>query len=1100
MNVYHYTIFFLIISFTFKVFARQPKQYQSTQDNPYARVYYETHMLASPSTGQIPYNIREKELLYALSLDSKLQPQFQQDKTGNGGGGSAGTFTIIPWKSRGPYNLGGRTRALALDKTDENIILAGGVSGGVWRSTDRGITWTKTTGSSERHNITHIAQDPNNTNIWYYVTGEARGNSAGAGGATYRGNGIYKSTDGGLTWVLLSSTAAEPTVFGGAQNKFQYNWRIAVNPINSDVYAAAWGGIYKSTDQGNTWTQVLNGGGIASGTARYSDISISSQGVLYATLSSSGIPDKGIFRSTNGNNWVDITPSTLPANFERIVLDIAPSDENTIYFFASTPGNGTNDHSLFKYIYNVGQGNGDGTSNNGGNWTDLSGNLPAFGGEVGNLDQANYNQVISVKPDNAQVVFLGSTNLYRSTDGFASKNNIRWIGGYSPQNDFSQYPNHHADIHTLIFAPSNPQLMLTGHDGGLSITTNNLGTNGAPHPVTWISLNNGYLTSQAYTVALDPVTVDDARLLAGFQDNGKWFSDEMNETKPWREEIGGGDGGFVAIVPNQNIRYISTQEGKVARVEGTNIESPTQAHHVYPAAATGQIFINPFELDPNNYNRMYYPAGTSLWRHDSVQTINTGWNPNGGTNDQGWQKIAQAEISTGTITALAASKRFPQNRIYYGTDDGQIYRLDNAHRNPTRTDISTGKGLPANGYVNCLAIDPTDANQVFAVFSNYGVQSVFYSTNGGDSWTPIGGNLEENSDGSGNGPSVRWIAIHYAGNRSKSYYVATSVGLCSTSFLDGTNTQWQQAAPGVIGNVVVSMVKSRGIDGKLVAVTHGNGIYEANVGKPTEATLGEFSPKVASVGEDITLTGFNFDNTLANNKITINGVEAQIKSATSTQIVITVPTGAQTSKIILESGGNSHSTLDDLIITNLTTIPPTPQNLAVSFENGAIQLNWEYVSDLAEKFEIERALPNQTNIFGFIGEIDQSGRTYADAQANVQSRQFYRIRAVNIRGASSYSNIVTFDPSVLSNEDPKLAKALKVYPNPNWGQFEVSVQQKNLKGLQVDILNTQGLVVFSYQQKPTRRMPVNIAHLASGVYILRIKQGKAYAYRRFIKQ
>lgn len=1101
MNIYRYTIIFFAFCVSLNVYALQPREYQRLQDNPQARIIYETQLLAVPSTGLIPYNIREKELIYALTKMSGLQPQLDKAKTGNGGGENTSIFSIIPWNIRGPYNVGGRTRALVIDKTNEQTLIAGGVSGGVWRSTDGGSNWTKVTGSSDRHTVTHIVQDPNKTKTWYYVTGEAFGNSAGAPGAAYRGNGIYKSTDGGLTWVLLTSTKGDPSVFGSAQNTFQYNWRIAVNPINSDVYVASWGGIHKSTDEGNSWTQVLNGGGVSSSTARYSDISISSQGVMYATLSSTGVPDKGIFRSTDGNNWVNITPAALPTNFERIVLDIAPSNENIVYFFASTPGIGTNDHSLYKYTYNGTQGSGDGTLNNGGNWVSLTSNLPVFGGNVGNLNQANYNQVIKVKPDNAQIVFLGSTNLYRSTDGFSSKNNTSWIGGYSPKNDVSQYPNHHADIHTLTFAPSDPNVMLTGHDGGISITINNLGTSDldGTHPVAWLSLNNGYMTSQAYTVAIDPETAFDDQVLVGFQDNGKWYSNNKDIKQPWREEIGGGDGGFVAIVPGTNIRYISTQYGKVARVEGSNIEAPTSAHHVFPRAATGQIFVNPFELDPNNYNRMYYPAGTSLWRHNAVNTINTGWNIQQGTDDDGWKKIEQAEISTGEITAIAISKRLPQNRVYYGTSQGQIYRLDNADRNPTRTNISENKGLPT-GYINCIAIDPTDGNQVFAVFSNYGIQSVFYSKDGGDTWTSISGNLEENPDGSGNGPSVRWLTVHNAGNRNKTYYVGTSVGLCSTSLLEDNKTNWIPAATGVVGNVVVSMIKSRGLDGKIVAATHGNGIFDANIGKPIVATIGDFNPKVASVGEDITITGINFDNNIANNNITINGIVATVKSVDSTTIVISVPIGAQTGKIELASNGVTSSSLDDLVITSLSTTPPVPQNLQVSLDNGEIKITWDYFSDLVEKFEVERASDNNSNSFELVTELNQSSRSYNDTQASTKTRQYYRVRALNIRGASPYSNTIIFDPAVLSNADPILNNALQVYPNPNWGEFEVSLNQKNLKSLRLDIINTRGAVVYQYRGKTKNRIPINVAYLSAGAYILRVRQGNAYAYRRFIKK
>ena len=142
---------------------------------------------------------------------------------------SANAELKLEWTSRGPYNVGGRTRGLVIDVANPNIYIAGGVSGGIWRSEDGGDTWEKMTKSHQLHSVTTIAQDPREgyTHIWYAGTGEVRGNSAGASGAPYRGDGIYKSTDNGLTWELLASTTkGRPQEFS---DYFNYNWRVHVH-------------------------------------------------------------------------------------------------------------------------------------------------------------------------------------------------------------------------------------------------------------------------------------------------------------------------------------------------------------------------------------------------------------------------------------------------------------------------------------------------------------------------------------------------------------------------------------------------------------------------------------------------------------------------------------------------------------------------------------------------------------------------------------------------------------------------------------------------------------------------------------------------------
>jgi hypothetical protein len=138
---------------------------EGREDDPGARLEYEVARLHDPATGTIPDNIREKELAFAAGIPRRSESLSKSD-------GSAAALTTT-WSKRGPHNVGGRTRALAFDVTNVNLMLAGGVSGGTWRSTNGGTSWSQATTPSQLHSVTCLVQDPRSghTSTWYYGTG-----------------------------------------------------------------------------------------------------------------------------------------------------------------------------------------------------------------------------------------------------------------------------------------------------------------------------------------------------------------------------------------------------------------------------------------------------------------------------------------------------------------------------------------------------------------------------------------------------------------------------------------------------------------------------------------------------------------------------------------------------------------------------------------------------------------------------------------------------------------------------------------------------------------------------------------------------------------
>jgi hypothetical protein len=777
---------------------------------------YFFNMLRDPATNSIPEGIRQRELAFARILAQR--PPVLGKALGAVDG------IAFDWKEVGPTDVGGRTRAMAIDHTNSNTIIAGGVSGGIWKSTDGGQAWTLKTTMDVPLGVTWISQDPRSgqNSTWYYTSGEYSGNSASDQGsvAPFYGTGVYKSTDNGETWSKLASTLdINPLIFS---DSFDFVSKIIIHPASGNLYVATNGmGIFRSTDGGTSFSRVLG----AFGQNYWADIAVSSNGTLLVTLSERSSTDYGVYRSTDdGDNWTDITPNDFPSSHGRSVIGMAPSNPDAAYILTyDYTGSGS---KYGVYLFKV-------TSIADSTFSNRTDNIPDFGDPVGKMNtQGNYNMVVSVKPDDEDFVLIGGTNLYRSTDGFSTTNSSEdqvWIGGYASVNNFSQYQNQHPDQHVALFDPNDAGVLWTGHDGGISKAVDVTAA-----PMVWESMNNAYNVTQFYHVSI-AADSGSSNIIGGTQDNGSPAFD-WNAPTDGSKDLSSGDGAY-SYLGSQFI-YTSSQQGNVNRFTKSGFYDT----NLKPDGTSGQLFIHPFAVDPIDETVMYYPLANVLMRNNTIDSAVDG---------SGWATLTNIAGSAGTnITALAVSKSNPEHRLYFaasGNGIPSIYKLDNADSATDGTVDVSIPGLDNGVYVHNIAVNPNSADEILVVMSNYSIVGLYHSNDGGASYTAVEGNLEGTDDG----PSLRWGAILPV-DTTAHYLVGTSIGLFSTATLNGSRTTWTQEGADLTGNVVVAALAARTSDNTVAAATHGRGIF---IG---EGTRGQ---SVTDISDTLSFTSDDGSNT-----------------------------------------------------------------------------------------------------------------------------------------------------------------------------------------------------------------------------------------------
>ncbi len=779
------------------------KHPQSTAEKPNAEWW--KVQLQDPRTGEIPKNVRATDLDYASTFFPLGNRQEQLD-----------------WKSIGPYNIGGRTRALAFDRRDPKTIMAGSASGGIFKSTDQGLSWKKVTTHEHNVSISWIEQDPRagKANFWYASTGEATGSSQGAPNfsAHFGGDGVLVSEDNGDTWNRLGSFINDSPQ---RIDSLDQTWKIVVDNQSSStvLLLATTNGIYRSEDMGVNW---LNVSGNRQG-GQQIDLVQTTEGNWYACISR-GFGNSGLFRSTDGKNFKLI--HSLVPNLGRSIIGLNHQNEDALYVLCVTPGSGlqseflgrTAQHSLFKYHYKSGDGSG-----MGGRLVNLSNNLPHGAWPFDDYyAQGGYCMDIKVSPFDSNLVAIGGVNLNISHTGFMQSNDSKFAGGYYHKVDtpfYEIYPNHHPDLQTIVFHPTDKNVLMTGSDGGVHLTRDVYANN-----VVWESLNNGYVTTQFYTLSVDK-KIGSHRVIGGLQDNGTlyYLGDEKHQ---WTMPVDY-DGAYCHFLNYSPFFLAAKQQAGLFKVAVNSLGKRIGFARIDPAGPNNYLFINPYTIDPNDNRILFLPNGNKLWRCKDLSKfpLDNKFKKQA-TN---WDNIDIPGLS-GIISAVSASNN-PANILYVGTSSSELYRVDSANNQYSVRNINIPNAV---GFIASIDSDPNDANKVVVVFSNYNVYSVFFSENGGESWSNVSGNLEgEIQPGVpaslaqvNNGPSCR--VAKFIELKDKNWLlVGTSIGLFGTLKLDSMETKWERVGETSIGTNVVTAIDYRPIDGYLGVATHGSGVFTA---------------------------------------------------------------------------------------------------------------------------------------------------------------------------------------------------------------------------------------------------------------------------------
>ncbi|WP_272151040.1 GEVED domain-containing protein [Tenacibaculum aiptasiae] len=798
--------------------------------------YYEQMwgLTINPSTGKLQDG-ELNELRNSLIAQRKAQK-------------NPGTDTNA-WVERGPNNVGGRTRVIMFDPNDatNNRVYAGGVSGGLWVNnniSNSNSQWQRVQNVPGNLSVTSITVDPRNSNTWYVGTGE----QYTAGDVV--GNGVYRTTDGGTTWAAVNIPAAGTAVINhNASNVFlsgihYVNDILAWDNGNStELYVAVgahvygdssspanWlglqsAGLYRSTDGGANWNRIESNNMkyTFSGNDYYyipNDLEVSANNTIWmGTIKSvlSATSGGRVFSSTNGSTWTEAAASPL-TDSNRVELEPSATDANKIYALTEGLARDAQNRLIDPvHIYKTTNGFATISATSLPNDADLS--IPAKDFTRG---QSFYNLVIEADATNDNIVYVGGIDLFKSTNGGTSWSQIsKW----SNNNNLAglNVSIVHADQHAIAFGNNDSSKILFGTDGGIYYSGNSGGTLNVR--------NRGYNVTQFVKAGIGPDGVGDVDGIfsAGAQDNGtQGFRNAVAGVNS-STEVSGGDGFYtfidkdgqymIATYTNNVIYRFNLPWNGLSRIQGG-------ATTILNERTTGD-FVNPMGYD-SQANRLLSNASAAS---KSIKSINVASNTKG--------NITNALLDA-SPTAFRASP-FANNTWYVGLSNGKLLKLTNVtNSSATWTNVAT----PFVGSVSSVRFGATD-DDIFVTIHNYGVTSVWATTDGGANWVSKEGNL----------PNIPVRDILQNPLDRTEAILATQLGVWSTSNFNEANPTWSQAYNGMSDVSVTSFdywnVNGNHSQNKIIAATYGRGVFTgsftANAVNDTQAPTAPSSLAASNV-------------------------------------------------------------------------------------------------------------------------------------------------------------------------------------------------------------------------------------------------------------
>lgn len=707
----------------------------------------------------------------------------------------------IEWNSI-PASMGGRTRALMFDPNDasKSKVWAGSVTGGLWYNDnihDVHSSWNVVDDFWPGLSISCITSDPQNPQVFYAGTGEPF-----TALVTYRessglGMGIMKSEDAGQTWDLMESTTG-----------FQYVTSIKVRIENgvSVIYAGVVSGKYKgqdhlslpsdglfrSDDNGVSWQQVLPN--IPGEQVPFSpdDIIFGNENrILVGTLPN--IDEKGggyILYSDEGisGSWnviddyyqaiVNAPDYNKPG---RVMLASCASSPATIYSIVGSgyvePSNGFN-YFYGNYIIK--------STDNGETWQSVSVPEPNEWGSWASI--AWHAFTISVDPNYANRVYIGGLDVYKTENGGTDWTRVSdWTGMYNPGSS-SDYV--HADIHQILYAPGCSDTLIIGTDGGVFYTSDAMDS----QPYFSEHVEN-YNTLQFYSCDIHPDSTA-SFILGGLQDNGSVLFDGNTITKD--KMLSGGDGAYCFIDKMDPLAFYTSVY--------YNRYYAFYENEYLGSINLGQsgTFINPADYNPATKS-IYSNAGMFGGDYSDHLAVFSGL-PYDATLDF-------YDLATGTSVPFSFVKIMDTTAtnvvLFVGSQSGRLFKVIHAESNPVALEIGSAGFPEAN--ISCVDFK---SDTLIVVFSNYGVSSIWLSTDGGANWAERENNLPD--------MPVRWVLINPL--NTDEVLIATETGVWFCNSITSEQTQWVPASIGM-GNVRVDMLKLREEDNTVLAATHGRGFY-----------------------------------------------------------------------------------------------------------------------------------------------------------------------------------------------------------------------------------------------------------------------------------